>query len=55
MTAAESVLDAYVFVAGEALVKTVMVGGDMVVADGQHKHRDAITARYRRTMQRLSA
>ncbi|HKS63730.1 MAG TPA: formimidoylglutamate deiminase [Xanthobacteraceae bacterium] len=55
VTAAESVLDAYVFVAGEALVKSVMVGGEMVVADGQHKHRDAITARYRRTMQRLSA
>ena len=55
VTAAESVLDAYVFVAGEALVKSVMVGGEKVVADGQHKHRDAITARYRRTMQRLSA
>ena len=55
VTRAESVLDAYVFVAGEALVKSVMVGGEIVVADGRHKHRDAITARYRKTMQKLSA
>ena len=55
VTSAESVLDAYVFVAGEALVKSVMVGGEIVVADGRHRHRDAITARYRKTMQRLSA
>jgi cytosine/adenosine deaminase-related metal-dependent hydrolase len=52
---ADGVLDAYVFVAGEALVKSVMVGGEVVVADRRHKHRDAITARYRKTMQKLSA
>jgi formiminoglutamate deiminase len=55
VTSIESALDAYVFVAGEALVKSVMVGGDMVVADGAHKHHETITARYRKTMQKLSA
>jgi len=54
-TGADSVLDAYVFVAGEALVKSVMVGGEIVVVDGEHKHHDAITARYRKVMEKLSA
>ena len=48
-------LDAYVFVAGEALVKDVMVGGEVVVADGRHKRHDAIAARYRKTIKRLSS
>jgi formiminoglutamate deiminase len=48
-------LDAYVFVAGRALIKTVMVGGETVVSDGHHKHRDAITARYRKVVARLAA
>ena len=51
----ETALDAYVFVAGSALVKTVMVGGDVAVADGQHRQRNAVTARYRKAMARLSA
>ena len=55
VTNADSVLDAYVFVAGEALVKSVMVGGENVVVDGEHKHHDAITARYRKAMEKLSA
>ena len=42
MTSVETALDAYVFVAGEALVKDVMVGGEVVVADGRHKRHDAI-------------
>jgi formiminoglutamate deiminase len=48
-------LDAYVFVAGAALIKTVIVGGETVVAEGQHKLHDTITARYRKTITRLSA
>jgi formiminoglutamate deiminase len=48
-------LDAYVFVAGRALIKTVMVGGETVVQDGHHKHRDAITQRYRKVVARLAA
>jgi cytosine/adenosine deaminase-related metal-dependent hydrolase len=55
VTSAESALDAYVFVAGETLVKSVMVGGEVVVADGRHKHRDTITTRYRKTIAKLSA
>ena len=55
VTNADSVLDAYVFVAGEALVKSVMVDGENVVVDGEHKHHDAITARYRKAMEKLSA
>ena len=55
VTNADSVLDAYVFVAGEALVKSVMVDGENVVVDGEHKHHDAITARYRKVMEKLSA
>jgi formimidoylglutamate deiminase len=48
-------LDAYVFVAGRALIKSVMVGGGNVVQDGCHKDREAITARYRKVVARLAA
>jgi formiminoglutamate deiminase len=51
---ATSALDAYVFVAGRALVQGVMVGGEIVVTDGQHSQHDAITARYRKTLARLA-
>ena len=54
VTRAESVLDAYVFVAGEALVRSVIVGGEIVVADGRHKHRDVVDGAVSKTMQRLS-
>ena len=50
----ETALDAYVFVAGKTLVKDVMVGGEVVVADGRHKRHDAMAARYRKTIKRLS-
>jgi formimidoylglutamate deiminase len=49
-----SALDVYVFVAGDALVKNVMVGGEIFVIDGRHKKHDAIAARYRKTMERLA-
>jgi formiminoglutamate deiminase len=55
VTSIESALDAYVFVAGEALVTSVMVGGEVVVAEGRHRKRDDIAARYRKTIERLSA
>jgi formimidoylglutamate deiminase len=54
MRGTTTALDTYVFVAGAALVTDVMVGGDMVVTQGRHRHRDQITARYRGTMQRLA-
>jgi formimidoylglutamate deiminase len=48
-------LDAYVFVAGRAPITSVMIGGEPVVRDGRHRHRDAITARYRKVVARLTA
>jgi formimidoylglutamate deiminase len=47
-------LDKYVFVAGPKLVKTVLVGGTKVVADGAHHARDAIAKRYRAVVARLA-
>jgi formiminoglutamate deiminase len=55
VTSVEGALDAYVFVAGESLVKHAIVGGEMVVVDGRHKRRDEITARYRNAIERLTA
>ena len=51
----EGVLDAYVFVAGEKLVRQTIVGGEIVVADGVHKQHDNVTARYRKALSRLTA
>jgi len=50
----DTALDAYVFVAGEAQVATVMVGGEIVVADGRHKQHDRIAARYKTAIERIS-
>ena len=55
VTSVAAALDAYVFVAGAALVKDVMVGGDVLVADGKHRRRDAVTLRYRQAMERVTA
>jgi formimidoylglutamate deiminase len=55
VTGIAGALDAYVFVAGAALVKHVMVDGEVVVADGQHRRRDAITSRYKKTIERVTA
>jgi formimidoylglutamate deiminase len=46
-------LDAYVFVAGAKLVRTVLVGGATVVADGRHHARATIEERYRKAMTRV--
>jgi formimidoylglutamate deiminase len=46
-------LDAYVFVAGAKLVRTVLVGGATVVSDGRHRARPAIEQRYRKAVTRL--
>jgi cytosine/adenosine deaminase-related metal-dependent hydrolase len=54
VTGIDTALDAYVFVAGTGLVQSVMVGGEKVVADGRHKQHDAIAARYRKVIERLS-
>ena len=46
-------LDRTIFVAGRRAVKTVLVGGRVVVEDGRHIHRDAIRARYLAVLPRL--
>ena len=46
-------LDAYVFVAGQGAVDTVLVAGEPVVVRGRHRRRDAIRERYVQTMTRI--
>jgi formimidoylglutamate deiminase len=48
------VLDAFVFAGNRNLVRDVMVGGRWQVRDGRHRDRDAIAARYRAAIARLS-
>ena len=48
-------LDAWIFVAGRAAVKTVLVGGETVVDGGRHRVREAIEARYKRVVASLLA
>jgi formiminoglutamate deiminase len=48
-------LDAYIFVGGPRLVKSVLVAGDLLVSDGRHRGRDGIVARYRRALARLTS
>jgi formimidoylglutamate deiminase len=47
-------LDAYVFVGGAKMVRTVLAGGKTVVAQGRHRARPTIEERYRRVMKRLA-
>jgi formimidoylglutamate deiminase len=49
----DSWLDAYVFVAGAKMVRTVLVGGTIVVSDGRHRARPTIVERYRKVVTRL--
>jgi formiminoglutamate deiminase len=48
-------LDAYLFAGGRRMVRTVLVGGDTVVKDGQHRAHPAIIERYRAVASRLAA
>ncbi|MBF9233885.1 formimidoylglutamate deiminase [Microvirga alba] len=48
-------IDAYIFVAGKAAIDQVMIGGEFVVTKGRHNQREAISARYARTMARILA
>ena len=48
-------LDAWTFVAGRTAVKTVLVGGEIVVEAGHHKMAPAIEQRYKAVMAHLSA
>jgi formiminoglutamate deiminase len=48
-------LDAWLFIAGRAAVREVLVGGDTVVAGGRHRAHDDITRRYVATVKRVLA
>lgn len=49
----ESWLDVWIFAAGREAVREVRVGGERLVADGRHRARDRVAARYRDTLRRL--
>jgi len=51
----DAVIDAFVFAADNAAIKTVYSGGVPVVRQGRHVARDTIAARYRKTVSRLAA
>jgi formimidoylglutamate deiminase len=46
-------LDAWIFVAGRAAVKSVLVGGETIVESGRHRMRSTIEARYKRVIANL--
>jgi formimidoylglutamate deiminase len=48
-------LDTWIFVAGRSAVKTVLVGGEIVVDAGRHTMRPAIEAHFRTVAARLAA
>ncbi|MFP5373293.1 MAG: formimidoylglutamate deiminase [Gammaproteobacteria bacterium] len=48
-------VDRWVFAGNRNLVREVVVAGQRVVAEGRHRDREAIAARYRRAMARLLA
>jgi formiminoglutamate deiminase len=50
---ADAWLDAYVFVGGRSLVRTVLVGGERVIENGRHRQHEAITEQYRTVSTRL--
>lgn len=51
----EDTLDRWIFNGNRNLVRDIHVGGTQVVANGQHRDREAIAARYRTAMQKLLA
>jgi formimidoylglutamate deiminase len=50
----DMILDQYIFVAGQRLIDTVHVGGEIMVENGVHRARAAIASRYAAVMRRLS-
>jgi formimidoylglutamate deiminase len=48
-------LDAWIFTAGRAAVKTVLAGGETVAEAGRHKMRPTIEARYKAVQTKLAA
>ncbi len=50
----DEILDAWIFSAGNAAVRHVLVAGDVVVSDRRHCDEDEIAARFRTTIDRLN-
>ena len=48
-------LDAYVFTAGRAVIRDVLIGGERLVDNGRHRERQRITTDYIKTLRRLTA
>ena len=46
-------LDAWIFIAGRAAVREVLIGGERVVIDGRHRDHESVTRRYVATVKRL--
>ena len=53
--AGDAVLDSWIFGAGSSLVDCVWARGQKLVQDGRHRGRDAVAARFVKTMQGLLA
>jgi formimidoylglutamate deiminase len=51
----DEILDSWIFTGGRAVVDCVWRAGVKVVINGRHKQRDALLARYRRTLKSLLA
>lgn len=50
----DMVIDILIFSAGRDLIQTVLAGGKIVIREGRHHARDAITQKYRSTVSRLA-
>ncbi|MFT3896717.1 MAG: formimidoylglutamate deiminase [Thermomonas sp.] len=48
------IADRWIFAGNRPLVRDVRIGGETLVADGRHRDRDGIAARYRKAINRLS-
>jgi predicted ABC-type ATPase len=51
----DALLDSWIFAGRDRIVDCVWRYGRKMVSGGQHIHRDAISTRYRRALQRLLA
>ncbi len=47
------IVDSWIFAAGDGAVRDVFAGGQQVVAEARHVHRDEIRGRFTATMRRL--
>ena len=47
-------VDAWIFVAGRAAIRTVLAGGEAVVAEGCHRMRPTVESRYKATLARIA-